>query len=75
MARYHEIAEDLRARIKAGEWRIGDKLPGIAALQDYYQVEKSLGTIRSAQQLLVAEGMLRTEQGVGAFVTATEPVP
>lgn len=74
MARYHEIADDLRARIKAGEWKIGDKLPGISALQDYYKVEKSLGTIRSAQQLLVADGMLRTEQGVGAFVTATEPI-
>lgn len=74
MARYHEIADDLRARIKAGEWKVGDKLPGISALQDHYEVEKSLGTIRSAQQLLVADGMLRTEQGVGAFVTATEPI-
>jgi DNA-binding FadR family transcriptional regulator len=74
MARYHEIADDLRARIKAGEWDIGDKLPGIAALQEHYQVEKSLGTIRSAQQLLVTDGMLRTEQGVGAFVTATKPI-
>jgi DNA-binding transcriptional regulator YhcF (GntR family) len=74
MARYHEIADDLRSRIKAGEWKVGDKLPGISALQDHYQVEKSLGTIRSAQQLLVVDGMLRTEQGVGAFVTATKPV-
>jgi DNA-binding transcriptional MocR family regulator len=74
MARYHEIADDLRRRIQEGEWEIGAKLPGISALQDEYKVEKSLGTIRSAQQLLVADGMLRTEQGVGAFVTATEPV-
>ncbi len=73
MARYHDIADDLRKRIKAGEWQIGDKLPGISALQEHYQVEKSLGTIRSAQQLLVADGMLRTEQGVGAFVIAREP--
>lgn len=73
MARYHEIADDLRARIKAGEWKVGDKLPGISALQDQYKVEKSLGTIRSAQQQLVNDGMLRTEQGVGAFVTAREP--
>lgn len=74
MARYHEIAADLRARIKAGEWAVGEKLPGISALQEHYEVEKSLGTIRRAQQLLVADGMLRTEQGVGAFVIATEPV-
>lgn len=74
MARYHEIADDLRARIARGEWAVGQKLPGITALQDHYEVEKSLGTIRRAQQLLVADGMLRTEQGVGAFVTATKPV-
>lgn len=74
MARYHEIADDLRARIKAGEWKVGEKLPGISALQEHYKVEKSLGTVRSAQQLLVADGMLRTEQGVGAFVIATKPM-
>jgi DNA-binding transcriptional MocR family regulator len=73
MARYHEIADDLRTRIQNGEWQVGDKLPGIAALQTYYRVEQSLGTIRKAQQLLVADGMLRTEQGLGAFVTATRP--
>ena len=74
MARYQEIADDLRKRIQSGEFPVGAKLPGISALQERYGVTKSLGTIRAAQQLLVADGMLRTEQGVGAFVTATHPV-
>lgn len=37
--------------------------------QDHYDVP-SLNTIRQAQQILVAEGLLRTEQGRGVFVVA-----
>lgn len=72
MAQYQDIAEDLRRRIAAGEWEIGDRLPGISDLQEHYNA-RSLGTIRSAQALLVTDGMLRTEQGVGVFVTALRP--
>ncbi|WP_112273650.1 GntR family transcriptional regulator [Lentzea terrae] len=41
----------------------------INQLQDEYDVP-SLNTIRRAQQMLVEEGYLRTEQGRGAFVIA-----
>lgn len=71
MGRYHEIAADLRDRIRVGEFPVGSQLPGIADLQQRYD-GVSLGTIRAAQQHLVEEGMLRTRQGSGAFVTATE---
>lgn len=71
MSRYHEIAADLRVRIRAEEFPVGAQLPGISALQEHYG-GVSLGTIRAAQQHLVEDGMLRTEQGRGAFVTATE---
>lgn len=75
MARYHEIAEDLRRRIRAHEFPVGAQLPGISALQEHYKVPpNSLNTVRKAQQLLVADGMLRTQQGVGVFVTSAEPV-
>lgn len=71
MSRYHEIADDLHARIQAGEFPVGSQLPGIAALQQHYDV-RGLNTIRAAQQRLVEEGILRTQQGVGAFVVGTE---
>lgn len=71
MSRYHDIADDLRSRIQAGEFPVGSQLPGIAALQAHYG-GVALGTVRAAQQRLVEDGMLRTQQGVGAFVTATE---
>lgn len=71
MARYREIATDLRKRIQRGEFPVGSKLPGISALQEEYDVP-GLNTIRGAQQLLVEEGMLETRQGVGVFVTSVE---
>lgn len=68
---YETLYAELRARIECGEFAVGDRLPSISALQDQYDIH-SLGTVRAAQQLLVEDGMIRTEQGRGAFVTSTE---
>lgn len=51
------------------EWQIGDRLPAIADLQKQYDVP-GLNTVRAAQQKLVDEGLLRSEQGRGVFVVA-----
>lgn len=67
--RYGEIADALRARIADGRYPVGTKLPGITQLMTEFHV-KGLNTVRQAQQLLVGEGLLRTEQGVGAWVIA-----
>lgn len=72
MARYREIAQDLRDRLAAGEFHPGDRLPSIADLQEHYDVA-GLNTIRQAQQLLVEEGLIETRQGSGAFVLRTVP--
>jgi DNA-binding GntR family transcriptional regulator len=74
MARYRDVADDLRRRIADGEFPPGDQLPTITTLQAHYDV-KGLNTIRQAQQLLVDDGMLETRQGVGAFVLRAEPGP
>lgn len=74
MARYREIADDLRARITAGEFTPGQRLPPITALQQQYDVP-GLNTIRQAQQLLVDDGLIETRQGVGAFVLRADPRP
>lgn len=68
---YAAIYDALRNRIEAGEFGVGDRLPSISALQEEYDVP-SLGTIRAAQQMLVEDGMIRTEQGRGAFVVSVE---
>jgi DNA-binding GntR family transcriptional regulator len=74
MARYREIAEDIKSRIAGGEFPLGEQLPAITSLMDHYRVP-GLNTIRQAQQLLVDDGMIETRQGVGAFVLRSEPQP
>jgi DNA-binding GntR family transcriptional regulator len=68
-AKYQSIADDLRRRIVAREWKVGEVLPPIWKLQKEYEV-KGLNTIRDAQRLLVRDGVLRPEQGVGVHVIA-----
>ncbi|MFI6031651.1 GntR family transcriptional regulator [Amycolatopsis magusensis] len=72
MSRYREIADVLRGRIEHGEYPVGSRLPGIAALQKEFGVP-GLNTIRGAQQVLIEEGMLEARQGVGVFVISSTP--
>lgn len=73
-ARYRAIADTLRTRIDAGAYPVGSKLPSIAALMDEFEV-KSLNTVRDAQHLLIEEGLLRAEQGVGVWVVSKTSEP
>ena len=72
--RYRAIAEELRERIDKGVYPVGSRLPSIAALMQEFDV-KGLNTIRDAQQMLVNEGLLRSEQGVGVWVIAKTAEP
>ena len=72
--RYRAIAGELRERIDRGAYPVGSKLPSIAALMKEFDV-KGLNTIRDAQQMLVNEGLLRPEQGVGVWVMAKTAEP
>ena len=68
---YTKVYEALRDRIEGGEFAVGDRLPSISALQEQYGIT-SLGTVRAAQQMLAEDGLIRTEQGKGAFVVSTQ---
>jgi DNA-binding GntR family transcriptional regulator len=74
VARYREVADDLRRRIVDDEFPIGTPLPPITQLMEYYDVP-GLNTIRQAQRLLADEGLLEPRQGSGVFVVSTEPRP
>ncbi|WP_327073804.1 GntR family transcriptional regulator [Kitasatospora purpeofusca] len=67
MAKYEKIADDLRARIRAGEWAPGAKLPSeTPELTAHYKT--SLPTIRQALAVLSAEGVVDKVHGRGNFV-------
>lgn len=74
MPRYREVADDLRRRILAGEFPVGEAIPPIKDLMEYYDVP-SLNTIRQAQRVLADEGLVQAYQGRGVFVISIEPQP
>lgn len=65
-APYLEVADDLRGRIKAGEWGIGEKLPSGAVLATEYSVGRNV--TQRALDRLVIEGLLEGRAGSGRFV-------
>lgn len=74
MARYRDIANELRERITNGEFPVGTALPPIADLQAEYDVA-GLNTIRQAQRLLANDGLVEPRQGVGVYVISLVPSP
>jgi GntR family transcriptional regulator len=58
----------LREQILTGRYRAGDRLPTQDALCQQFSISRI--TVRRALTDLHREGLIRNEQGVGAFVTA-----
>lgn len=61
-----QVADQLRARIHAGQLPPGSKLPGENELIKYYGVSRM--SARGALKILSQEGLVRTLQGKGSFV-------
>jgi len=65
-----QAAALLRSRLAAGEWAIGERLPGETTLAPQLGVGRS--TVREAIRQLAGQGMLASRQGAGVFVIALE---
>ncbi|MEU5690757.1 FCD domain-containing protein [Actinosynnema sp. NPDC020468] len=65
-------AEALLARVRAGEWALGSKLPGETTLAAQLDVGRS--TVREAVRELAGRGVLESRQGAGVFVAALDVV-
>ncbi len=64
---YYQVEEDLRKRIRNGEFKEGDLFPSERELIETYKVSRL--TIRRAVDNLVEQGLLEKKQGKGTFVT------
>lgn len=67
MAKYHEIAADLRSKITNGLYKKQEKLPKQTELADYYHTSRV--TMQKALDLLHLEGLIYGRKGIGTFVT------
>lgn len=63
---YQRIMEDLRRRIAAGEWKVGEQLPTQGQLAEQYRV--SLQPVKAALLRMELAGEIYSQQGKGAFV-------
>ena len=63
----HSLAAELRARILAGEWRPGDRLPSEPELARRRTVSRS--SMRAAITVLEEDGLVSRKHGSGTYVT------
>jgi GntR family transcriptional regulator len=69
--RYAQIADELRARVEAGQYGAGRLLPSEAELSTGFDASRV--TVRRALEVLREEGLVDSRQGFGWFVAA-DPV-
>ncbi|MFF6979934.1 GntR family transcriptional regulator [Streptomyces sp. NPDC008343] len=65
-APYLAVAEALRARILAGEWAIGERLPSRVRLAEEYRVGRNV--LQRATDRLIIDGLLEGRAGSGTYV-------
>jgi GntR family transcriptional regulator len=63
----HSLASELRARIRSGEWRPGERIPSEPELARRRTVSRS--SMRAAITMLEEEGYVNRKHGSGTYVT------
>lgn len=68
---YHQLEQELRARIQREEFKPGEPLPTEERICAQYGVSRI--TVRRALDALIADGLITKRRGVGTFVTPSTP--
>jgi GntR family transcriptional regulator len=66
LPRYHRLRETLAAAIASRQWGVGQAIPTEVELARKYDM--SVGTVRKAIELLIADGLVDRIQGKGTYV-------
>jgi GntR family transcriptional regulator len=69
----HSLAQELRARIRAGEWRPGERMPSEPELARRQTVSRS--SMRAAITVLEEEGYVSRRHGSGTYVSHRPALP
>jgi GntR family transcriptional regulator len=69
--KYRQLLNILRAQIISGQLAPDQQLPTEEELTETYGLSR--GTVRKAIEQLEAERLIRTEQGIGSFVSSVHP--
>jgi GntR family transcriptional regulator len=69
----HSLASELRQRIRAGEWRPGERMPSEPELARRQTVSRS--SMRAAITLLEEEGWVSRKHGSGTYVSHRPALP
>jgi GntR family transcriptional regulator len=69
----HSLAQELRARIRAGEWQPGERMPSEPELARRRTVSRS--SMRGAIAMLEEEGYVSRRHGSGTYVTHRPTLP
>ncbi|MCW3067372.1 MAG: transcriptional regulator [Solirubrobacterales bacterium] len=69
----HSLAQELRARIRSGEWGPGERMPSEPELARLSTVSRS--SMRSAIAMLEEEGYVQRRRGSGTYVTHRPALP
>jgi GntR family transcriptional regulator of arabinose operon len=67
---YYQLAEQIKAQIKTGQIKVGDKLPSESEMVELYGLGRL--TVREALARLVNTGYLKKIQGKGTFCIASQ---
>src|SRR5699024_12826833 len=70
VVKYLYIANELKEKIKDGEYKFGETIPSENELTELYNVSRH--PIREAISLLVKENFVRKEKGSGTYVSFNE---
>ncbi|NYE44271.1 GntR family transcriptional regulator [Streptomyces fulvorobeus] len=69
--KWRQVAEILRARIADGTYPPGSRIPAVVTLSAEFGI--ALVTAQKVTRALRDEGLIRTEIGMGSYVTGLPP--
>jgi GntR family transcriptional regulator len=68
--RWRQVHAIIAERIRAGEYKAGERIPSLLDLVDEFDIANATG--QKVMRALRADGLIRTEPGMGSFVTTPE---